>query len=177
MNRFIPCRNEKCRHTRHTCKYAHSLLEWEVPKVLRCDFGMDCYKSECRRLHNGTIDEKIIVAEYNTIIFREDYRVYLPKKPVVQKPLAQKPVVQKPIVPVPVVPAPVVPAPVVPEFDDLFPFFVPSEDEQKKSLLRMKIQIQKEHDELLLKMKNYKEMAMQYWEIGSTEIEFKRYDN
>jgi len=138
---------------------------------------MDCYKSECRRLHNGTIDEKIIVAEYNTIIFREDYRVYLPKKPVVQKPLAQKPVVQKPIVPVPVVPAPVVPAPVVPEFDDLFPFFVPSEDEQKKSLLRMKIQIQKEHDELLLKMKNYKEMAMQYWEIGSTEIEFKRYDN
>jgi hypothetical protein len=157
-NRTKPCINDSCQFTKDTCNFAHTINEWICPDALMCCFGEECYKVGCCRLHKNTLEQKRIVATYIKIVFKKPYEKLFPNK---------NNIVINPVrIPVPVqvrIPAPVV---VV-------------EEKIEEVLLKKKQDIKNEYEiaknnlrAIELKMKHFREVASNYFDVGSKELEF-----
>jgi len=146
LDRSRPCINEQCQFTKDTCKYAHTINEWICPESLMCSFGERCFKVGCCRLHKNTLEQKRLVATFIKIVFKKSYDKLLPNVPVQVR-----------------IPAPVV---VV-------------EEKIEDVLLKQKKDLKKEYDiaknnlrVMELKIKHFREIASNYFDAGSKELEF-----
>jgi len=116
----------------------------------------------CYRIHDESLEEKIRLAEYKKINFKEDYRklhkkLNSEKKQIpVEKPLLMgRPVeIQKPVI--------------EEEKQPINP-----NDELKQYLIRCKAEIMREEEILKNKKKAFRELASEIWDVGSKELEFE----
>jgi len=151
-DRTWACDQKNCKYGRDKCKNAHSLTEWIVPVPLRCSYGNDCHKKICQRAHNPSMEEKIVVMKYKNITFLE-------------QPLMAPPVRRASP------PPPVRMASPPPPMN--------MEQEQMKQLLKMKVELKIAYDKQIQEMEvlkgkmcEYKQLALNFWEVGSPELEF-----
>ena len=145
LHKTSPCIG--CDRDEATCHFAHSIHSWNPTHPnLVCVHGMKCYNKEttCCRIHNGSLSEKIRLAKYLKIQFIIPYEPKIIMAPV-----------------------PIMAPKMAPKIDPLHELQIEKAMIQSEmealDILKMKLE---------LKMLEFKKKASDYWEAGSSELEF-----